>query len=96
MADRRSRRLPRLPRGAWLVVAVALVWIAFQNSILLLWFSSGHLEPMFVVARAIARVGMHLAADYWMIPAAVFLGVALALTGVPQGDESRTREVRRV
>ena len=79
-----SDRLPL--RGHSRVTIVALVacatWLLLQNSLLLLWLSSQHVAPLFVVMRALTRVGMHLAAEFWMLPAAVVLGVALALTGV--------------
>lgn len=86
------------PVSRWSVLALAAVgvWLLLQNSLLLLWFSSQHLEPVFVVARAMLRVGLHLAADLWMLPAAVVLGVALALSsgGRPNGEGER--EVSRV
>ena len=72
-------------RGRSRVTQVALVacaaWLLLQNSLILVWLSSQHVAPLFVVARALARVGLHLAAEFWMLPAAVVLGVALALTG---------------
>ena len=82
------------PRRRWGPVALAgcAAWLLLQNSLLLVWISSRHLEPVFVVARALVRVGVHLAANLWMLPAAVILGVALALSS---GEGSRGREESR-
>ncbi|MEO5617840.1 MAG: hypothetical protein ABIS67_08710 [Candidatus Eisenbacteria bacterium] len=82
----------------WTVLALAgvAVWLVLQNSLLLVWFSSQHVEPVFVVARALLRVGLHLAADLWMIPAAVVLGVALALSGGGRKVGEGSQEVSRV
>jgi uncharacterized Tic20 family protein len=71
----------RRHRFALVALVACSAWLLLQNSLLLVWLSSRHLEPVFVVARALARVGFHLAACFWMLPAAVVLGVALALTG---------------
>lgn len=86
------------PLSRWTLAALAgvAVWLVLQNSLLLMWFSSQHLEPVFVVARALVRVGLHLAADLWMIPAAVVLGVALALSGGERSDGEGAQEVSRV
>jgi len=78
-------------RFAVVALAACAAWLLLQNSLLLVWLSSRHLEPLFVVARALARVGFHLAADFWMLPAAVVLGVALALTGGEHGAEEKAR-----
>ena len=79
------------PRHRWGLIALTgcAAWLLLQNSLLLVWLSSRHLEPVFVVARALVRVGVHLAANLWMLPAAVFLGVALALSS---GAENRGGE----
>ena len=87
----------RLPvRGRPHVAIIALVacaaWLLLQNSLLLVWLSSQHVAPLFVVARALTRVGLHLAAEFWMLPAAVVLGVALALTGGEREDRKADRK----
>ena len=64
-------------------------WLLLQNSLLLIWLSSQHLEPLIVVTRVLVRVGWHFAADFWMLAAVVVLGVALALSGVERGAEPR-------
>ena len=79
-------RLPGEPRGVVLALVACAAWLLLQNSLLLVWLSSQHVEPLFVVARALTRVGLHLAAEFWMLPAAVVLGVALALTGNERED----------
>jgi len=71
----------RRHRFALVALVGCATWLLLQNSLLLVWLSSRHLEPVFVVARVLTRVGLHLAASFWMLPAAVILGVALALTG---------------
>jgi hypothetical protein len=83
-----SDRLPLLgrPRVVILAFIACAAWLLLQNSLLLLWLSSQHVVPLFVVARALARVGVRLAAEFWMFPAAVVLGVALALTGGERED----------
>ena len=83
-----SDRLPARgrPHAAVVALVACAAWLLLQNSLLLVWLSSQHVAPFFVVARALARVGMHLAAEFWMLPAAVVLGVALALTGVERED----------
>jgi hypothetical protein len=93
-----DRSIATRPLSRWTLAALAgvAVWLVLQNSLLLVWFSSQHLEPVFVVARALVRVGLHLAADLWMIPATVVLGVALALSGGERNDGEGSREVSRV
>ncbi len=80
----------RRSHGALAALVACATWLLLQNSLLLVWLSSRHLEPVFVVARALARVGFHLAADFWMLPAAVVLGVALALTGGEHRTDEKT------
>ena len=94
----RERSLAPRPMSRWTLAALAglAVWLVLQNSLLLVWFSSQHLEPVFVMARALVRVGLHLAADLWMIPAAVVLGVALALSGGERSGGEGAQEVSRV
>ena len=81
-----SLPLRRRPHAAVVALVACAAWLLLQNSLLLIWLSSEHAAPLFVVARALARVGMHLAAEFWMLPAAVVLGVALALTGAERED----------
>jgi len=80
-----ARRRGGLPA---LALAACALWLLLQNSLLLLWFTGPKLAPAFVVMRAIVRVGLHLLADWWMLPAAVVLGVALALS---DGGRPRVR-----
>ena len=86
------------PFGRWSLVALGAisVWLLLQNSLLLVWMTSQHFEPYFVVARALARVGLHLAAQLWMLPVAVVLGVALALTGGERDPAERAQGVSHV
>lgn len=93
----RSSRTPERARR-WTLIALAacVVWLLVQNSLILVWLSSQHLEPAFVVARALTRVGLRLAADWWMVPPAVILGVALALTGSERETSSRAHGVSHV
>lgn len=78
-----------------LALAATAVWLLLQNSLLLVWLSSQHLPPVFVVMRALVRVGLHLITDLWMLPVAVILGVALALSSGVR-NEGGAREVSRV
>lgn len=96
MAEHRDGSSWPVRRGTLLALAALAVWLLLQNSLLLVWFSSQHLAPVFVVMRALVRVGFHLASDLWMLPVAVMLGVALALSSGERRDGARAREVSRV
>ena len=72
-----------------------LAWLSSRDLSPLAWLSSQDLSPLFVVARAIVRVSMRLAAELWMLPVAVMLGVALALGG-ERRSQSDVREVSHV
>lgn len=77
-----------------LALAVCLAWLLVQNSILVLWFSQSYLGVAFTVIRALLKVGAHLVGELWMLPVAVLLGVALALSTSGREDAPRTnREV---
>ena len=76
------RMLGRGTRRWTLLALVACVaWLLVQNSILLAWWSRQYAGTVVVIARALLKVGATLAAEWWMLPLAVFLGVALALSG---------------
>lgn len=94
-----NRRMWSWPARGWAGIALAAcaAWLLVQNALLLVWFSRDHLAPVFVVARALVKVGAHLVAELWMLPVAVMLGVVLALSsgGVNRGRED-SREVSRV
>src|SRR5258708_2065284 len=95
----RTQAITRWAGRRWRVAALAgcVVWLLLQNSILLAWYSSQYLGPALVVLRALARVGAHLVAQLWMLPVAVILGVALALSaGSRQHDGERVRRVSHV
>ena len=64
-----------------------VAWLLVQNSILLAWWSREYAGTVVVIARALLKVGATLASEWWMLPVAVILGVALALTG-----SARTRD----
>ena len=93
-----SRRMPTAPARRWAGIALAAcaAWLVLQNALILVWFSREHLAPVLVVARVLVKVGAHLVAELWMLPAAVILGVALALSsgGANRGRED-SREVSR-
>ena len=93
-----NERVDSPATGRWSLVALACcsVWLLLQNSLLLVWIWSEELAPLFVVARAIARVTMHLAAELWMLPVAVMLGVALALTSGERRESPGVQEVSHV
>jgi hypothetical protein len=68
------------------------VWLLVQNSVLAVWLSSQHLTPLFVVARALLKVGLHLAGQLWMLPVVALLGVALALSTGERHDAGPKRK----
>jgi hypothetical protein len=68
---------------------VSVGWLLVQNSLLAVWLSSQHLGPWLTVARALLRVGMHFAAQFWVLPVAAVLGVALALSTGERQDAGR-------
>ena len=91
----RSRIEPNAPQARRLrdlALAVCAVWLLVQNSLLAVWLSSQHLGPFFTVMKALVRVGIHFAADLWMLPAAGLLGVALALSTGERQDGARERK----
>ena len=97
MLSKRSFMPPR--RSPWGLIALGgcVSWLLLQNSLLLVWLSRQHLEPFFTVARDLLRVALHVASDLWMLPVAVFLGVALALSSGEDGRRRNPdREVSRV
>lgn len=94
MFEHPSTRAVASHRARDLVLVTCAVWLLVQNSLLAAWLTSQHAEPLFVVARALIRVGIHLAGQFWMLPAAALLGVALALsTGERQDAERAPREI---
>jgi hypothetical protein len=75
-------------------LALCVVWLLVQNSLLVAWLTHQHLGPYFTVARALVKVGLTLAGQLWMLPAAALLGVALALsTGAREDRARKDREV---
>ncbi|HTO90877.1 MAG TPA: hypothetical protein VMJ70_07055 [Candidatus Sulfotelmatobacter sp.] len=88
---RRFRSRDSAPRARDLALVICAAWLLLQNSLLLIWVSSPHLEPAFVVARALIKVGAHLFAQLWMLPAAMVLGAALALSNGESHDAARKR-----
>ena len=81
-----ARRL----RDAALVTCA--VWLLVQNSLLAVWLSSQHLTPLFTVLRALFKIGIHVAANFWVLPVAGLLGVALALSTGERQDARRPRK----
>ncbi len=83
-------------RGLWLALAGVTMWLAVQNSMLVMWFLRDRLDWAPVVARALVRVGLHLLSDLWLLPLAVLVGAALALSGPSSsGRRPRPTEVSR-
>lgn len=68
------------------------VWLLVQNALLAAWLSSRHLTPLFIVVRALFKVGLHFAAQLWMLPVAALLGVALALSTGERHDGRSKRK----
>jgi len=81
------------PRARNLAFAICAAWLLLENSLLVLWISSQRLQPVFVVARALVKVGAHLFADLWMLPAAAALGAALAISSGERPARKDSREV---
>ncbi len=71
------------------VLLACATWLLVQNSLLAAWLTGQHLGPILVVVKALFRVGMHLAAQFWMLPAVALLGVALALSTGEREDADR-------
>jgi len=90
----RSLDLASSVRARNIALAICAVWLLLQNSLLVVWLSSQHLEPAFVVARALVKVGAHLLAQLWMVPAAAALGAALAISSSER--DARSRDPREV
>jgi hypothetical protein len=87
-----SARIPSAlssPHARNVALAICIAWLLFQNSLLVLWLSSQHLQPWFVAARALVKVGAHLFANLWMLPAAAALGAALAISSGERQSRSK-------
>ena len=87
MASERAM-LGRVTRR-WTMLALigCVAWLLVQNSILLAWWSQQYVGSALVIVRALLKVGASLASDWWMVPVAVILGIALALSGSPRSRE---------
>ena len=87
----RSRSRLSAPRTRDLALVVCAAWLLLQNSLLLVWLSSQRLEPVFVVIRALIKVGAHMFAQMWMLPAALAVGAALALSDTHRDEGAGKR-----
>jgi hypothetical protein len=94
MSERSSTRAVASWRARDLVLLICALWLVVQNTLLAAWLTSQHFGPILVAARILLRVGVRLAAEFWMLPLAALLGVALALsTGERQDADRASREI---